>query len=136
MRAGKDDMAISFIKREKHKRLDIRRLQENDLGRLSFDNSHFWPIRKTHWSGCSKRTSSEAAGESKPEAYPQGYVEDFDEPRTKLATFFSSLLSSGSGRLPIHDPHSGQDQHNAEDFARAHWFFQQHRGKDDSGYGS
>ena len=43
-------------------------------------------------SGCSKRPSSEAAGESKPEAYPQGYVEDFDELRTKLTDFFSSLL--------------------------------------------
>ena len=42
--------------------------------------------------GCSKRLFSEAAGESKPEAYPQGYVEDFDEPRTKLADFFSILL--------------------------------------------
>ena len=42
--------------------------------------------------GCSKSSSSEAAGESKPEAYPQGYVEDFDEPRTKLASFFSILL--------------------------------------------
>jgi hypothetical protein len=37
--------------------------------------------------GCSKRLSSKAAGESKPEAYPLGYVEDFDEPRTKLAGF-------------------------------------------------
>jgi len=36
--------------------------------------------------------SSKAAGESKPEAYPRGYVEDFDEPRTKLADFFSILL--------------------------------------------
>ena len=45
--------------------------------------------------GCSKRPSSKAAGESKPEAYPQGYVEDFDEPRTKLADFFSSLLRFG-----------------------------------------
>jgi len=34
--------------------------------------------------------SSKAADESKPEAYPQ-YVEDFDEPRTKLADFFSIL---------------------------------------------
>ena len=42
--------------------------------------------------GCSKSSSSEAAGESKPEAYPQGYVEDFDETRTKLADFFSILL--------------------------------------------
>ena len=38
--------------------------------------------------GCSKSPSSKAAGESKPEAYPLGYVEDFDEPRTKLADFF------------------------------------------------
>jgi len=42
--------------------------------------------------GCSKRPSNEAAGESKPEAYPLGYVEDFDELRTKLGAFFSSLL--------------------------------------------
>ena len=39
-----------------------------------------------------KKTVSKAAGKSKPEAYPQGYVEDFDEPRTKLAGFFSILL--------------------------------------------
>ena len=36
-------------------------------------------------------TISEAAGEPKPEAYPLGYVEDFDEPRTKLAGIFSIL---------------------------------------------
>ena len=35
---------------------------------------------------------SKAAGESKPEAYPQGYVEDFDESRTTLAGLFSILL--------------------------------------------
>ncbi len=40
---------------------------------------------------CSKSLSSKAAGESKPEAYPLGYVEDFDEPRTKLEDFFSIL---------------------------------------------
>jgi hypothetical protein len=28
-----------------------------------------------------QKTVSKAAGASKPEAYPQGYVEDFDEPR-------------------------------------------------------
>jgi hypothetical protein len=43
--------------------------------------------------GCSKRLSSKAAGESKPEAYPLRYVEDFDEPRTKLADFFSILTA-------------------------------------------
>ena len=38
--------------------------------------------------GCSNSSSSKAGGESKPEAYPRGYVEDFDEPRTKLADGF------------------------------------------------
>jgi hypothetical protein len=42
--------------------------------------------------GCSKRPSSKAAGESNPEAYPLGYVEDFDELRTPLAGVFSILL--------------------------------------------
>ena len=48
--------------------------------------------------GCSKWPSSKAAGESKPEAYPLGYVEDFDEPRTKLAGFFSILLARNGYR--------------------------------------
>jgi len=39
-----------------------------------------------------KQFGSKAAGESKPEAYPRGYVEDFDEPRTKLADCFSILI--------------------------------------------
>jgi hypothetical protein len=46
--------------------------------------------------GCSKRPSRKAAGESNPEAYPRGYVEDFDESRTKLADFFSILLVRAS----------------------------------------
>ena len=53
-----------------------------------------WPHIKDNTrtrAGCSKSLSSKAAGESKPEAYPLGYVEDFDEPRTTLADFFSSL---------------------------------------------
>ena len=49
-----------------------------------------------HLAGCSKRPSSKAAGEPKPEAYPPGYVEDFDELRTKLADFFSILLEESS----------------------------------------
>ena len=44
--------------------------------------------------GCSKRLFSKAAGESKPQAYPLGYVEDFDELRTPLTDFFSILLSN------------------------------------------
>jgi hypothetical protein len=45
--------------------------------------------------GCSKRSSSEAAREKKPETYPLGYVEDFFEPRTKLAAFVNILLMLG-----------------------------------------
>ena len=39
-----------------------------------------------------KKAANEAAGERKPEAYPQGYVEDAFEGRTPLAGFFSSLV--------------------------------------------
>jgi len=59
----------------------------------NFDNLRGWSKKRTSPAGCSKRPSSKAAGESKPEAYPEGYVEDFDEPRTKLAVFFSILLN-------------------------------------------
>jgi len=52
------------------------------------------PQQKNTPAGCSKSSSSKAAGESKPEAYPLGYVEDFDEPRTTLADFFSILLDT------------------------------------------
>ena len=92
MRAGKDNLAIPFIGWMSQEGIDLRRLL--------------------------KKPASKAAGESKPEAYPLGYVEDFDESRTKLAGFFSSLLKSGC--LPIDHPHSGQDQRNAENFARTH----------------
>ena len=37
--------------------------------------------------------SSKARGEKEPEAYPLGYVEDFDDPRTTLGTVFTSLLT-------------------------------------------
>jgi hypothetical protein len=49
-----------------------------------------------------KNAVSKAAGESKPEAYPRGYVEDFDESRTKLADFFSILRerSRVTGLMP------------------------------------
>ncbi len=42
---------------------------------------------------CSNRLSNKAAGKSKPEAYPLGYVEDFDEPRTQLEVGFSISLN-------------------------------------------
>lgn len=41
-----------------------------------------------------KKFSNKAAVESKPEAYPLRYAEDFDEPRMMLEIFFSALLGS------------------------------------------
>ena len=40
-----------------------------------------------------KMASSKARGEMDPEAYPQGYVEDSVEPRTKLEDIFTILLA-------------------------------------------
>src|SRR6185295_2279711 len=54
--------------------------------------------------GCSKRSTNEAAGESQPEAYPLGYVEGCDDPRTKLGTFFSSLLDGDVASAIIRHP--------------------------------
>jgi hypothetical protein len=52
--------------------------------------------------GCSKRSSSKAAGEKYPEAYPLGYVEDYFDLRTTLGTVFSILLGE-MGNEPIAD---------------------------------
>jgi hypothetical protein len=54
-----------------------------------------WPdfLPTQPWRAKTRLVPSKAAGESKPEAYPLGYVEDFDEPRTQLADFFSILLA-------------------------------------------
>ena len=47
-------------------------------------------------------SSSKAAGESKPGGVPSvGYVEDFDEPRTTLADFFSILREGGQRLMTI-----------------------------------
>ena len=37
----------------------------------------------------SKSSANKAAGESKPQSYPLGYVEDFEDPRTQLGATFS-----------------------------------------------
>ena len=77
-----------------------------------------------------KKIVSKAADESKLEAYPQGYVEDFDESRTKLAAFFSilpgaSLLMSEHSQRSLTKnpvgagkPHD-QREHHSEDEADA-----------------
>jgi hypothetical protein len=63
-----------------------------NLEKGGFDEPHIWHKEK-YLAGCSKSSSGEAAGELNPEAYPQGYVEDFDELRTKLEDFFSTRLN-------------------------------------------
>jgi len=72
------------------------RLRENYVGTRELRGSARVVQQQTTPAGCSKRPFSKAAGESKPEAYPLGYVEDFDEPRTTLADFFSILLETVS----------------------------------------
>ena len=66
-----------------------------------------------------KSSSSKAAGESKPEAYPQGYVEDFDEPRTKRADCFSIPLSFGFAviQMPMLPVEPGMAQFVSENVA-------------------
>jgi hypothetical protein len=48
-----------------------------------------------------KKAVSKAAVESKPEAYPLGYVEEFDDPRTTLEEFFSILLGSTAVKASV-----------------------------------
>ena len=43
-----------------------------------------------------KKAAGKAAGASTPEAYPLGYVEDVDKPRTQPAVFFSAALEGGA----------------------------------------
>ncbi len=69
----------------------LSRQRENHFSTRELRLSEPMAQQCNNLAGCSKRPSSKAAGESKPEAYPQGYVEDFDELRTKLAGFFSIL---------------------------------------------
>jgi hypothetical protein len=60
--------------------------------------AHLFRTTGEHPEECSKSPSSKAAGESKPEAYPLGSVENFDESRTPLADFFSILLGAAAFR--------------------------------------
>src|SRR3982750_892612 len=60
-------------------------------------------VEPVRFSRMLKKAVSKAAGESKPEAYPRGYVEDFDEPRTKLAGCFSTLLCGGGVFFPLRE---------------------------------
>ena len=71
------------------------RLRENYVGTRELRGSARVPQQQNVPARCSKRPFSKAAGESQPEAYPLGYVEDFDGPRTTLANFFSILLDGG-----------------------------------------
>jgi len=48
-----------------------------------------------------KKAVSKAAGESKPEAYPQGYVEDFDEGEWSWRAFSASCYTSARFERPV-----------------------------------
>ena len=50
--------------------------------------------QQNKYEGCSKRSANEAAGSMATEAYPQGYVEDAVEARTKLKVVFSRRVQS------------------------------------------
>ena len=82
-------------------------MRKSYVGTLEFLRSTRVAKQQNGHTGCSKRpdfspaqprraktrrSAGKAAGESKPEAYPLGYVEDFDELRTPLAGFFSILF--------------------------------------------
>ena len=77
------------------------RFRNNYVAHESYDGLDVWQQQQNTHAGCSKSSPSKAAGESNPEAYPLGYVEDFDEPRTTLAGFFSILLKSGQRLMTI-----------------------------------
>ena len=52
-----------------------------------FKTASFSPAQP--WRADTRLVPGKAAGESKPEAYPLGYVEDFDELRTELEAVFN-----------------------------------------------
>ena len=50
------------------------------------------PSPNTFFADAQKGYPTRPQAQAKPEAYPLGYVEDFDKPRTTLGTFFSIRL--------------------------------------------
>ncbi len=68
------------------RRLTIHNILASRCSRLALGQE------ESTFAGCSKRPSSKAAASEDPEAYPLGYVEDLNDARTKLATFFSILF--------------------------------------------
>ena len=72
------------------------RMRDNYVGTRELRGSTRVAQQQNIPAGCSKRPSSKAASESKLEACPLRYVEDFDEPRTTLVDFFSILLETVS----------------------------------------
>ena len=61
------------------------------LARENFETPHVWHNRSTLLQDA-QNVRPAGPQESKHEAYPLRYVEDFDEPRTLLAGCFSILL--------------------------------------------
>ena len=60
--------------------------------RESFNSLHVWHNRRTLPQDAQKALPARPQPKNRPQAYPQGYVEDLFKARTKLGGFFSILL--------------------------------------------
>ena len=62
------------------------------LARENFDGLYLWDSRRTLPQDAQKALPARPQPKNRPQAYPQGYVEDLFKARTKLEGFFSILL--------------------------------------------
>jgi hypothetical protein len=62
------------------------------LARENFYGLNLWPSRRTLPQDAQKALPARPQTKNRPQAYPQGYVEDLFKARTKLGGFFSILL--------------------------------------------
>ena len=62
------------------------------LARENFEGQYARHNRSKLPQACQNGHPTRPQASQEPEAYPLGYVEDFDEPRTMLGAVFTSLL--------------------------------------------
>ena len=70
----------------------LSRLRNNYFGTRDFDSPNVWPNRVTLLQDAQKVRPARPQASRNRRRTLKGYVEDFDELRTKLADFFSILL--------------------------------------------
>ena len=92
------------------------RLILNHCSLGNFAGAQFCDTRRAP-RGMLKRPTNQAAGKSKPEAYPQRYVEDFDEPRGSserlLYQVKCALLDHEPVAIPHCTPHASRAMNDA-----------------------